>query len=316
MQGSARAIRRFALLAAFVSLPAFAQDDDAAVERLKNELEKLKISGYLQSEYLTRDEGVDEFRVRRGRLKFTYRANDYASFVIQPDFSSAGVSVKDAYLEVTEDWTGWDNTLTAGQFKWPFGFEVLQSSSNREVPERARVIRELFPGERDRGMMFSGEIPGGRYDYRIGVFNGNGTSDSEEVDSAKDIVGRFGVGFGAVRGGVSGYQGESNGMDKTRAGFDVQWDTPLPGVELRAEWMTGEEEGADVDGWYTYAIWDFTERQTLTVRVDEYDDEIEAITTFVGAYSYEVTSNTKLMVALEHPDEGGDVGTLRFQYKF
>lgn len=316
MQGSAWAIRLFALLAALVTAATFAQDDDAAVERLKNELEKLKISGHLQAEYLTRDEGIDEFRVRRGRIKFTYQAYDYASFVIQPDFSSAGVSVKDAYLELTEDWTGWRNTLTAGQFKWPFGFEVLYSSSEREVPERARVIRELFPGERDQGMMFSGKIPGGRYDYRIGVFNGNGTSDSREVDSAKDIVGRLGLDFGAVRGGVSGYQGESNGLDKTRTGLDVQWDTPLPGVELRAEWMTGEEEGADVDGWYTYAIWNFTERQTLTVRVDEYDDEIETVTTIVGAYSYEVTSNTKLMVALEHPDQGGDVGTLRLQYKF
>ncbi len=39
-----------------------------------------------------------------------------------------------------------------GQFKVPFGFEVLQSSGDRELPERAAVIRALFPGERDRGL--------------------------------------------------------------------------------------------------------------------------------------------------------------------
>ena len=47
--------------------------------------------------------------------------------------------------------------FTLGQFKIPFGFEVLQSSSDREMPERTAMARALYPGERDRGgrMMYT-----------------------------------------------------------------------------------------------------------------------------------------------------------------
>jgi hypothetical protein len=45
-------------------------------------------------------------------------------------------------------------TLRAGQFVKPFGFDVQQSSSEREYPERAMFEGYFFPGERDRGVMF------------------------------------------------------------------------------------------------------------------------------------------------------------------
>jgi len=67
-----------------------------------------------------------------------------------------------------------------GQFKVPFGYEVLQSSSDREMPERARVIRALFPGERDRGarltaryewFTFMGALVNGNFTQGDAVFN-------------------------------------------------------------------------------------------------------------------------------------------------
>ena len=59
--------------------------------------------------------------------------------------------LKDAEATFVDTWTPFGFRLTMGQFKVPFGYEVLQSSADREMPERARVIRALFPGERDRG---------------------------------------------------------------------------------------------------------------------------------------------------------------------
>ena len=67
-----------------------------------------------------------------------------------------------------------------GQFKVPFGYEVLQSSADREMPERARVIRALFPGERDRGarltaryewFSFMGALVNGNFTQGDPVFN-------------------------------------------------------------------------------------------------------------------------------------------------
>ena len=60
-----------------------------------------------------------------------------------------------------------------GQFKVPFGYEVLQSSADREMPERARVIRALFPGERDRGARLTGTYQW--FNFMAALVNGNFT---------------------------------------------------------------------------------------------------------------------------------------------
>src|SRR5687768_2308606 len=115
----------------------------------------LRITGYVQPQYVD-DERTSNFSVRRGRIKFTYQISKTSRFVVQPDFTSSGVTLKDGYVEFVEPWTSWKHTVTAGQFNWPFGFEIMYSSSRREMPERTLMYRTLFPGERDRGAMLSG----------------------------------------------------------------------------------------------------------------------------------------------------------------
>ncbi len=92
----------------------------------------------------------DRFLVRRGRLKATYTGEN-AEYLLQIDATGDGVVLKDAEATFVDTWTPLGLRFTMGQFKVPFGYEVLQSSSDREMPERAAVIRALFPGERDRG---------------------------------------------------------------------------------------------------------------------------------------------------------------------
>jgi hypothetical protein len=116
--------------------------------------------------------------VRRARVKFTYQFLPTSKFVLQPDISSSGVTLKDGYVEYTEPWTPWHHTVTAGQFNWPFGFEIGYSSSDREMPERSRVVRTLFPGERDRGVQLSGLGLSDRFSYKVGLVNGTGTNQS------------------------------------------------------------------------------------------------------------------------------------------
>ncbi len=336
------------------SPPAASEDErpaeDRETEALKKKVDlisRMKLSGYIQAQYVHDESSVDEltgggttrnrdqFSIRRGRIKFTYQVLPTARLVLQPDFATSGVTLKDGYVELTEPWTSWKNSLIAGQFNWPFGFEIGYSSSNREMPERSRVVRTLFPGERDRGVQLAGRGFDSRFVYQIAVVNGTGTTQSTDSNKRKDLVGRIGGTFGPLTVGVSGYDGsdlvptatEPQGveLDKKRTGFDFQWTTPLPGLGIRGEYIRGAERGADVDGWYAYAIQRVGKRHQFALRADEYDPNTSlddnAIFTIGGAYIFHWDANSKIHLAYEHPmhersDPDDDVVTVRFQYAF
>jgi hypothetical protein len=330
-----------------------------AFTEMRNVLEnlnRLRITGYLQAQYVNDERSLDElsgaaatrnldqFSVRRARLKFTYQFNPTSRFVLQPDISSSGVVLKDGYIELTEPWTTWKHTLTAGQFNWPFGFEIMYSSSSREVPERSRVVRTLFPGERDRGVMLSGLGLRDRLSYRVAIVNGTGTAQSFDFNKRKDLVGRLGYSFGAVDVGASVYRGSdlvgastnSKGIefDKERQGVDVQWASPIPGLGLRGEYITGKQAPAsgstrsvsqDVSGWYFYAIQNIGTRHQLVVRADQYDADTDvndnAVRTINPTYIFHWDAHSKVMASYEFiktqaNDPEDNVFTLRYQYSF
>lgn len=319
-------------------------------------LNRLKVTGYLQAQYVNDERSIDElggtsgtrnldmFSVRRARVKFTYQANSTARFVLQPDITSSGVVLKDGYVELTEPWTTWKHTLTAGQLNWPFGFEIMYSSSNREVPERSRVYRTLFNGERDRGVMLSGVGMQERFRYYVAVVNGTGTVRSDDLNQRKDVVGRVTYTFGPVDLGASVYRGSdlvatatnSRGIefDKERQGIDFQWITPVTGLGVRGEYITGKQapasgttrrESFDVEGWYLYVIQNLGTRHQLVLRVDEYDGNTDAsgdaIRTWTPTYIFHWDGNSKVMLAYEMPkternDPDDNAFTLRYQYSF
>jgi hypothetical protein len=147
-------------------------------------LSKLKFSGYIQGRYDWRDDsisGVDaqgrvtnfnRFEVRRGRLKAVYSGVN-AEYLLQIDATGDGVILKDAEATFIDTWTPLGLRFTMGQFRVPFGYEILQSSADREMPERARVIRALFPGERDRGARLTGTYQW--FNFMAALVNGNFT---------------------------------------------------------------------------------------------------------------------------------------------
>ena len=325
-------------------------------------LNRMRLTGYIQAQYV-RDErsvnettgvaatrNLDQFSIRRGRVKFTYQFLPTSRFVIQPDVTSSGVVLKDGYVEYTEPWTLWRNTLTAGQFSWPFGFEIMYSSSSREMPERTLMYRTLFPGERDRGVMLSGVGFADRFNYRLAVVNGTGTVQSFDFNKRKDTVGRVGGSFGPLDVGASIYRGAElvslNGLTagrefpKQRAGIDLQYVTPLPGLGVRGEYLRGKQPPApgaaaataretDVAGWYFYAIQNLGTRHQFVVRIDQYDPNTDAdnnaaswyTRTTGGSYIFHWDANSKVMIAYETPkreqqDVDDNVWTIRYQYSF
>ena len=332
-----------------------------AFTEARNTLENLgrmRFSGYIQPQFVSDERSTDDltgvsatrnrdqFAVRRARIKFTYQFSPTSRFVFQPDFGTGGSpTLKDGYVEYTEPWTTWRHTLTAGQFNWPFGFEIMYSSSSREMPERSNVIRALFPGERDRGAMLSGVGLGERFNYRIAVVNGTGTAQTFDFNKRKDIVGRVAGTLGPLDLGASIYRGSERvslagltagrEFNRDRAGIDFQWVTPVPGLGVRGEYIQGVQppvpgapataRAADVDGWYFYAIQNLGTRHQFVVRADEYDPNTDiadnATFTLGGSYIFHWDANSKFMFAYEQPElEAGDpddnVFTLRYQYSF
>jgi phosphate-selective porin len=238
-------------------------------------LNKIKVSGYIQSQWEWYDKDLEKangynntFYIRRARVKFTYEALDGVKFVLQPDFSTNALALKDAYAVLNipklKNWTLW-----AGQMN-RINYEVEYSSSQREVLERSRVIRAIYPGEREIGMKLEyigTKIP---LKFQVMVLNGNfnvGTFQ-KDVDSHKDLMARLvysikipsaGIGidlgpnvyYGANLSKTNKYFKNSNGtidslkhvwsyMDKNWIGGEIQiFADVLGGTALKAEFMSG-----------------------------------------------------------------------------
>lgn len=285
-------------------------------------LKKIKFSGYVQGRYqesraAKTETGTtspatanDGFSVRRGRLKATYDGS-ISEFVLQIDAVPAGVTLKDAEATLKLPWLS--GRLTIGQTKWPLGYEVQQSSSERQMPERSRVVGAFAPGERDRGVKLSLKYKFA--DLKIGLFNGNGTGyrgynlgsnvgvtpAGLDNDTAKDVVARLGVDFGFVVAGVSYWTGDTFAgqtaapryYQRERIGADAQIYLdllPIGGTALKGEFLTGETPivsgyelvGKKARGWYLFLSQWLGTNFEVVARYDTVDYDTDADDTANG----------------------------------
>jgi hypothetical protein len=228
--------------------------------------------------------------------------------MLQIDATGDGVVVRDAEASVVDTWTPLKMKLTFGQFKVPFGYEVLQSSGDREMPERALVIRKLFPGERDRGIRLIATYKWLKAQFT--AVNGNFTNDTlyktNDQTKAKDVYARLSgdwdLGDGAsFVAGVSYQYGHElptsagttagtyvyNRVARTRAGADAQfyYDVPgLGGFALKGEYIWAKDSALDFlgvpanqcktvtsKGWIITAVQNFNDNLGMVLRADAYD---------------------------------------------
>ena len=273
-------------------------------------LKKIKFSGYVQGRY-TAQQSLDEtgaggfsrFSVRRSRLKATY-TGDHAQMVLQIDAVPTGVALRDAEATLFIPGTKQNMSLTIGQMKWPFGFEGPQSSSDREFPERTAVVRAFLPGERDRGVRFSGKFLG-LLRVSAGVFDGNGTNNTGFIgtdnDKEKDLIGRVGFDKKWISGGVSGWYGNTLGRRTTgpnpdvgrkaysrnRMGADLQLYLdllPVGGTALKGEYIAGstyqrggaEQFGVAAHGWWAMVVQNVGLSNQVAIRYDSFDPQNSA----------------------------------------
>jgi hypothetical protein len=133
--------------------------------------ERLSLRGYAQVRYNRLFETNRELKceqcdkswgnlgslsIRRARLIFAGDVHDRVYVYIQPDFASQDANVgqlRDLYFDLALD-SDREFRLRFGQSKVPFGFENLQSSSNRLPLDRADALNSAVPNERDLGVFF------------------------------------------------------------------------------------------------------------------------------------------------------------------
>ena len=239
-----------------------------------SKLNKIKVSGYIQAQWesygadLEKTNGYNNtFFIRRARIKFTYEALDGVKFVLQPDFSTGNLALKDAYTVVNLPKLK-NLTLWVGQMNRP-NYDVEYSSSSRELLERARVTTTIYPGEREVGakLEYNGiKVP---ILFQVMVMNGDFTgTQAKAVQSNKDVMARFvysvklpsaGVGidfganhyFGANLAKTNQYVKNSNGtvdslnnvwryLDKHWTGGEIRiYADVLGGMSIKGEYVAG-----------------------------------------------------------------------------
>jgi hypothetical protein len=164
-----------------------------------------------------------------------------------PDGASFEI-VNDAFLEY---YASGRVTLRVGQFVKPFGFDIQQSSAERESPERGIFAGYFFPGQRDRGVMLTAGVGHG-VRLQVGAFNGN--RFFTDRDRRLNVNARARKVFSKVplAAGVSMQIGRQllpegvTGNDHEHAvGADVQWVWSRLGV--RGEFVLGNQPSTLLD---------------------------------------------------------------------
>ncbi|HQN64262.1 MAG TPA: porin [Methylophilus sp.] len=174
------------------------------------------------------------FLIRRARVIIFGDYGDHLSYYIQPDFaSSAGTTgsvaqLRDAYGDINFDATK-VHRIRVGQSKVPYGFENLQSSSNRLAMDRVDAMNSAVRDERDIGAFYyytptniqelfeeiskQGLKHSGNYGLLgAGFYNGQGANRAEANDNWH-FVARATYPWKTESGqiyevGIQGYRGE------------------------------------------------------------------------------------------------------------
>jgi phosphate-selective porin len=182
------------------------------------------------------------FLIRRARLIIFGDYGDHLSYYIQPDFASSigGTSnsnasgagnfaqLRDAYGDIYIDKTR-VHRIRVGQSKVPYGFENMQSSSNRLALDRNDALNSAVRDERDLGAFYyytpteiqalfedinkQGLKHTGNYGmFAFGLYNGQGANARDQNDNYH-VVSRFTYPWKTDSGqiyeaGIQAYHGE------------------------------------------------------------------------------------------------------------
>ncbi len=131
------------------------------------------LTGYAQLDFRGYQSGnhpPNTFLVRRARLALEGKVARYYDFKIEGDFAdTTSTLLRDVYVRVHRNE---QFQITAGQFREPFSQEEIRRDSVQDFVERS-LANNLAPS-RSPGIMVSGVLRKGLFEYQLGAFNGKG----------------------------------------------------------------------------------------------------------------------------------------------
>ena len=309
----------------------------------------LTFNGLVQIEGLTRlseDSPTNTpgtFRLRRGQFGLQAQITPKVSATASFDFakknntstSAADSILQDLYVSYLLN-QGKDkqnsNFIDVGQQKVPFGYESLLSSSALPLVEAGLMYQERDPDKgnygngRDTGVQLRGTQ--GKFDYRLGIFNGLGEQQNTlALSDAKAFIGRVGYHFTPdLQVGVSGGHANTGinaaGQRADRSlwnGYAVYNHAKLT---LQGEYTQGDYSDPlnriqDIRSYYGHVGYYLTPKLEGVARADfltfrNVDADVKQYT--VGLNYYLKGNNAKIQLDLVHTDGDPASPDANFRY--
>lgn len=172
--------------------------------------------------------------IRRARLVFSGQVHPNVFFYFQPDFASSPstgiqnfVQIRDLYFDLSFDKKK-EYRVRVGQSKIPYGFENMQSSSQRLALDRNDAMNSAILNERDLGIFFywapaeirerfamlvkDGFKGSGDYGvFAFGVYNGqiaNKLDGNRDLNVVARVTYPFVIGSQIIEPGIQAYTGK------------------------------------------------------------------------------------------------------------
>ncbi len=255
------------------------------------------------------------FNFRRIRLGFNYTVDPRTSVKLSYDFGTgtgqnAG-QLRDAFfiydVEPSVEKVG--TQIRFGQQPIELGYELLRSSSERELPERSLFNQRFFNGERSQGIAGSYGL-NENATIIAGIYNSLTYGDPEQTTIGPNTAGRRPAVMAALRthgtnfeAGISGFAGSRPKVNYGTTGpvtapeikrefiyFDASYVGLLvPNLAIRGEYYTGKDRNnlgrnftgtpltvgnygqVSVKGWQLQATYSLDARNQIVLRMDELD---------------------------------------------
>ena len=237
---------------------------------VKKALPKVTVSGYTQFYYSADPTlgGLEPFGVKRARVAFNCKLNDWATFKMQPDFDGiasptgtttiSGKTVVTsvptvAFKEVWADITPIKDlvTLRIGQYHQPFGFELPYSSSRKKVFDTPQYMSKVITSDYDYGIQWWGNLPrDGLKDFlqwKLAILNG--TTTGTETNGKKDFAVKLSTKpVKEVELSLSCYERYIDSENKYETSYNlyskIEDDSLLPGLFFTLEYVGGKDSTA------------------------------------------------------------------------
>ena len=212
----------------------------------------MKPTGLLQTRFshFWKEDGIDTFSLRRAEIGFPGKLNKDISYNIRLGIDGGhSWPLREAWFKIMYIP---QIALKMGQFKPPFGLEVLTSSAQLDFIDKTMSTNQCKckPVERDIGVQ--AELNTKHADIIVALVNGTGGNVFADDNDSKDLVGRAQLrppveGFSIGLDGYLGKKGEKE-VDRNRYGVDLSY---IKGPYMaKAELLGAKNDTVDSLGFY------------------------------------------------------------------